>query len=91
MTLNPMQMVRNYYGQGQDVLSDESKNRLVNVYRQGSQLGSHMTGNLSREQQVEQGQDALHGMQDRMTRKNALDADLDIHIHQQQPLRNLRR
>lgn len=88
MTLNPMQLVRNYYAQAQDVLTDSTKDRLVNVYRQSGTTGSHITGSPTREQQVQQGQNDFLDIRDFSTRKNAVETDLDIHIRQQQQLRN---
>lgn len=87
MTLNPMQLVRNYYSQAQDVLSDSTKDRLVNVYRQGGDTGRHISGSQSREEQVQQGQNDFLDIRDFNTRKNAVETDLDIHIRQQQQLR----
>ena len=90
MTLNPMHMIRNHYSQAQDILSDSTKDRLVNVYRQGGTQGRHAAGNNSREQQVHQGQQDFLEIRDFSSRRNAVETDLDIHLLQQQQLRNFR-
>ena len=88
MTLNPMQLVRDYYSQAQDVLSDNTKDRLINVSRQSGTTGRHINGD--REEQVRQGQQDFLDIRDPNARRNAVDIDLDTHLYQQQQLRKLR-
>ena len=88
MTLNPMQLVRDYYSQAQDVLSDSTKDRLINVSRQSGNTGRHM--NADREELVQQGQQDFLDIRDPNSRRNAVDIDLDTHLRQQQQLRQFR-
>ncbi len=90
--MNPMNLVRNYFSQAQDVLSDSTKDRLVNVYRHGSTTGSHMAGHLSRDEQALRGQQDFLEIKDFSSKKLATQPDdLDIHLQQQSQLKGMRR
>ena len=84
-----MNLVSNYYSKAQDVFSDTTKDRLVNVYRnQSGRTGGAMANSHNREKQVQQGQEDFLDISSLTDRKAAVEGE-DIHFRQQQALKNL--
>lgn len=82
--------ISNYYSKAQDVFSETSKDRLVNVHRyQSGKAGGGIANSPGRDEQVLKGQQDLLDIKSFSERKTALDGDLDIHFHQQNRLKNL--
>lgn len=85
-----MKMISQYFSQTQDVLTENSKDRLVNVYRhKAGTAGGGIANTLSRNEQVKRGQEDLLEIKSFDERKAALNGDLDIHLEQQEGLRKL--
>lgn len=82
--------ISNYYSKAQDVFSETSKDRLVNVHRhQSGEAGGGIANSPGRDEQVLKGQQDLLDIKSFSERKAALDGDLDIHFHQQSRLKKL--
>ncbi len=85
-----MKQIANFFSKPQDVLTKESKDRLVNVYRHNAgTTGGCVTNTLGRNEQVSQGQNDLLEIKSFQERKWAMDGDMDIHLEQQESLRKL--
>lgn len=85
-----MNLVTNYFSKAQDVLTDSSKDRLVNVYRnQSGESRGCMAGSSEREEQVQKGQDYFLDIRNWNTAdKKSIQENHDIHFQQQRSLKS---